>query len=1368
MYKLISRILAYVTLFALLGAALVTGALAQTPLAPGSIQVSRVQYDGDTGNTYVSPYSFPEIFNDQAGLTTGNDIQNVEGIQGSIYIDQFNSVPASAVAGTLSLPSTGAPASYPTVEPGTYITTSFSSKSEGALMLSLDGTALTYMGYQAGDQLDDVSNSYSQNPNYQLSPNTYTYGPLPGIPYPFYDREVALIQAGPTVTLTPIDNTNSGDNPRAALTVDENEFYIVGNSDSTTASPSNGPNNPGLTIGARCGAPLNNLSYQLGTYLAADRKDESAKKHVKDNNWRGVGIYTDGYGNQQLVVSKGSGGNGDDGLFQVGTSLPACSSSLIDSFGINYNAGNTIAELPGLAFPVTNQTTGAATPILPFGFWFANPTTLYIADEGYPPSYSGGSSPSFQNSTNGTYVPSNDPLAGLEKWSLVNGTWTLDYTIQAGLNFNQPQTFTGYNDINGDPIQSYTYGIRNITGTNNGDGTVTIYAITAQFSAASGGESDPTSLVGITDSLAATTLPTNEQFATLQISASGEVYRGVAYVPSTTARQTQTISFPNPGPVAYGVAPITLAATSPSGWPIAYTLISGPATLSGNVLTITGAGSVVVQADQSGNTDYAAATSVQDTIVVNPEATTVSWSNPLPITYGTPLTTAQLNATASVAGTFAYLPAAGATLTAGLQTLTVTFTPSSSNYAPSTASVTLQVNQATPTIAWSNPVAITYGTPLSGTQLNATANVAGTFAYLPAAGAVLGAGSQTLSVTFTPTDSVDYTTASASVTLQVNQAKPAISWSNPLPITYGTPLSGTQLNATANTTGTFAYLPAATTVLGAGSQTLSVTFTPADTTDYTSATASVTLQVNQATQTITFTTSAPATAVYGTSFKVAAVSTLGLPVTYTSAGACTNSGATYTMTSGSATCTVTASEVASANYLAASPVSQYTAGTRATPTVSFTGAPATEPMNGSFTLIATTNASGSAVITVNKPAICSLSGSYSPVTVTILASSGSCTFKATWGADPNYTPATATQVTKAVQIPSVITWATPAAITYGTPLSATQLDASDNVAGVFTYSPASGTVENAGNDTLQVTFVPTNTNYQTETATVTLQVLKAASAISITSAASQVVYIDKAGIATAPQTVAVTPPSSPVSAGTVTLTASTGETCTGPVSSTTGDGGCTLSFSQAGTSTVTATYAGDSNHNGSSSSNQVSVTVNPYPAITWSDPATITYGTALSATQLNATANVQGTFTYSPGSGTVENAGVDTLKAKFVPNDPNEPTVTASVTLQVLKATSTTKITSAPTQVVYLNGSGVATALVNVEVTAYEPTGTVTLTASTGETCTGSVAPATGGAGCNLQFSNTGTRTVTASYAGDKNHTGSNSSNQVTVTVDPH
>ena len=115
----------------------------------------------------------------------------------------------------------------------------------------------------------------------------------------------------------------------------------------------------------------------------------------------------------------------------------------------------------------------------------------------------------------------------------------------------------------------------------------------------------------------------------------------------------------------------------------------------------------------------------------------------------------------------------------------------------------INVLKATPTITWPTPADIIYGTALSATQLNATANVAGTFVYTPAAGTVLNAGAgQTLSVTFTPDDAANYTTATASVLINVLKATPAITWPTPADITYGTALGATQLNATANVPGT--------------------------------------------------------------------------------------------------------------------------------------------------------------------------------------------------------------------------------------------------------------------------------------------------------------------------------------------------------------------------------------------------------------------------------------------------------------------------------------------------------------------------------------------------------------------------------------
>ena len=103
---------------------------------------------------------------------------------------------------------------------------------------------------------------------------------------------------------------------------------------------------------------------------------------------------------------------------------------------------------------------------------------------------------------------------------------------------------------------------------------------------------------------------------------------------------------------------------------------------------------------------------------------------------------------------------------------------------------------------WNNPADIVYGTPLGDTQLNASASVAGTFAYSPAAGTVLNAGNgQMLSVVFTPTDAADYTTASAAVTINVSKATPVITWAQPADIVYGTDLGDGQLNAMASVDG---------------------------------------------------------------------------------------------------------------------------------------------------------------------------------------------------------------------------------------------------------------------------------------------------------------------------------------------------------------------------------------------------------------------------------------------------------------------------------------------------------------------------------------------------------------------------------------
>jgi hypothetical protein len=110
-----------------------------------------------------------------------------------------------------------------------------------------------------------------------------------------------------------------------------------------------------------------------------------------------------------------------------------------------------------------------------------------------------------------------------------------------------------------------------------------------------------------------------------------------------------------------------------------------------------------------------------------------------------------------------------------------------SNYEAASGDVNITITKATPTITWNNPADIVYGTALSSTQLNATANVAGSFNYSPASGTVLSAGSgQPLLASFTPTDTANYNATSKTVAINVLKATPAFSNLSSPTIAYGT------------------------------------------------------------------------------------------------------------------------------------------------------------------------------------------------------------------------------------------------------------------------------------------------------------------------------------------------------------------------------------------------------------------------------------------------------------------------------------------------------------------------------------------------------------------------------------------------------
>jgi len=154
-------------------------------------------------------------------------------------------------------------------------------------------------------------------------------------------------------------------------------------------------------------------------------------------------------------------------------------------------------------------------------------------------------------------------------------------------------------------VPNHTYGDAPfiVAAASNSDGAIT-------YSVVSG----PATIAGSTVTL------TGAGTVVLQASqaASGGYSPGTQTAGFTVATESQTITFAAPAsPVNYGVAPIGLSASSTSGLMVTFSVLSGPASVSGSTLTVTGAGTVVVAANQSGNSSYAAASQVTQSITVN-------------------------------------------------------------------------------------------------------------------------------------------------------------------------------------------------------------------------------------------------------------------------------------------------------------------------------------------------------------------------------------------------------------------------------------------------------------------------------------------------------------------------------------------------------------------------------------------------------------------------------------------------------------------------------------------------------------------------------------------------------------------------------
>lgn len=188
----------------------------------------------------------------------------------------------------------------------------------------------------------------------------------------------------------------------------------------------------------------------------------------------------------------------------------------------------------------------------------------------------------------------------------------------------------------------------------------------------------------------------------------------------------------------------------------------------GTDLTLTPAGSVN---DGDGGNDYSVTFVPVSTGTIAPKSVTVTADNETKV-YGAAMPAPMYTVNGSISpDTLTQNPTLSTTATPASQVGTYTIVPTgaaaSSNYTLVYVPGTLSVTPATPTISWPTPAAIPYGTPLSNTQLDATVSVPGNFVYTPTARTVLVAGEQTLSVTFTPTDTRDYTAATDSTEISV-------------------------------------------------------------------------------------------------------------------------------------------------------------------------------------------------------------------------------------------------------------------------------------------------------------------------------------------------------------------------------------------------------------------------------------------------------------------------------------------------------------------------------------------------------------------------------------------------------------------------
>jgi alpha-tubulin suppressor-like RCC1 family protein len=413
----------------------------------------------------------------------------------------------------------------------------------------------------------------------------------------------------------------------------------------------------------------------------------------------------------------------------------------------------------------------------------------------------------------------------------------------------------------------------------------------------------------------------------------------------------------------------------------------------------------------------------------------------------------------------------------------------------------------TPSVAYINRVnSITYGTALNSNHVDSSSSywwnqgnyttIPGSKVYSPAIGAILPVGTHTLGVTFLPTDSVNFNPAVATSTITVSKA--AVSSQNiTLPSLADLTFNGLSKNHAATATGvsgfTYTYTGRAGTSYGpstvaptyAGSYTVTASINDANysgtkSLDFAIGKATPTITTNPTASAISFGQSLASSSLSSGEANVLGVFAFNTPSTTPSAGT-SNHTVTFTpadtVNFNPVSCTVgvTTNPVAlnSSNIAFTAPANLVYSGTQKTFTASASG------ISTGFTYSYSGIGGTSYGPTPTPP---SNAGNYA-VTATVT--------------NANYT-GSATQTFTITKATPTITWATPAGISYGTALSASQLNATASVTGSFVYSPASGTTLATGARTLQVSFTPTDTaNYNSATASVPLLISSSSRPISL-------------------------------------------------------------------------------------------------------------------------------------------------------------------------------------------------------------------------------------------------------------------------------